>query len=92
MRIRVYATLRDLIGAREITLDLDGETPIRQVLQRLTEAYPALGEKFWDAQGNPTGFVRVLVNGRLLEYLDGMDTLVKDTDEISLFPPVGGGW
>ncbi len=91
MRIRVYATLRDLLGTDEITLDLDGKATAREVLRRLTAQYPALSEKLWDADGNPTGFVRVLLNGRLLEYLDGLDTPVEDRDEMGLFPPVGGG-
>ena len=91
MRIRVYATLRDLIGTNEIEINVDGGTTVRQLLQELAERYPTLGKKLWNADGSLTGFVRVLINGRLLEYLDGLDTVVKEDDEVSLFPPVGGG-
>ncbi len=91
MRIRTYATLRDLIGVSAIDLPLAEPTTIGHVLRRLAERYPALGGKLWDAGGAPTGFVTVLLNGRSVEYLQGEETPVADDDTISLFPPVGGG-
>jgi molybdopterin converting factor small subunit len=33
----------------------------------------------------------VLVNGRSLDFLDGLDTIIAPNDNLSLFPPVGGG-
>ena len=38
-----------------------------------------------------TGFVQVFINGRAIQYLNGLETPVSDSDIISLFPPVGGG-
>jgi molybdopterin synthase sulfur carrier subunit len=91
MRIRAYATLRDLLGTSAIILSLPGRVDIRYVLDRLVEAYPSLGGKLWDADGKWTGFVTVLLNGRSVEWLQGLDTSVADDDALSLFPPVGGG-
>ncbi|MCX6029691.1 MAG: MoaD/ThiS family protein [Chloroflexi bacterium] len=91
MRIRTYATLRDLMGVSAIDLPLAERTTIGYVLHRLVESYPALGHKLWDAGGASTGFVTVLLNGRSVEYLKGQETPVADDDTISLFPPVGGG-
>jgi molybdopterin synthase sulfur carrier subunit len=91
MRIRTYATLRDLLGTSAITLSLPGRVEVRYVLDRLVEAYPSLGGKLWDVDGNWTGFVTVLLNGRSVEWLQGLNTWVADEDTLSLFPPVGGG-
>jgi len=91
MQIRVYATLRDLLETSKITLDLTEQTTARQLLQRLAADYPSFGDKLWDADGNLTGYVTVLLNGRALEYLDGLDTPIMNADKLSLFPPVGGG-
>lgn len=91
MRIRTYATLRDLLGVSAIDLALPGPVDVRYVLDQLVEAYPALAGKLWDAAGNWSGFVTVLLNGRSVEYLQGLETAVRDDDNISLFPPVGGG-
>ena len=91
MRIRTYATLRDLLGVSVINLVLPGPTDIRTVLDRLVEDYPLLAGKLWDAEGHWSGFVTVLRNGRSVEYLQGLATPVQEDDQISLFPPVGGG-
>ena len=91
MRIRTYATLRDLLGTSAIVLSLPGRVDVRYVLDRLVEAYPSLGGKLWDAEGDWSGFVTVLLNGRSIQWLQGLDTSVTDDDALSLFPPVGGG-
>ena len=91
MRVRFYATLRDLVGVSATDLPVEGTADIRHVLDRLIEAYPPLHDKLWDAEGDWSGFVTVLLNGRSIQWLQGLDTLVTDDDAISLFPPVGGG-
>lgn len=91
MRIRTYATLRDLLGVNAIDLPLAAQTDIRAVLDRLATDYPSLAGKLWDATGAWSGFVTVLLNGRSVEYLQGLATPVQDDDTLSLFPPVGGG-
>jgi len=91
MRVRFYATLRDLVGVNATDLPVEGTTDIRHVLDRLMEAYPSLHDKLWDAEGDWSGFVTVLLNGRSIQWLQGLDTVVADDDALSLFPPVGGG-
>lgn len=91
MRIRIYATLRDLLGTSAVDLKLPEPTPVGSVLRQLVADHPALGEKLWNSDGSLTGLVTVLLNGRSIEYLAGMDTPVTDGDTLSLFPPVGGG-
>jgi molybdopterin synthase sulfur carrier subunit len=91
MRIRTYATLRDLLGVSTIDLTLPGRVDVRYVLDRMVEAHPALAGKLWDAAGAWSGFVTVLLNGRSVEYLQGLETPATDDDSMSLFPPVGGG-
>jgi molybdopterin synthase sulfur carrier subunit len=95
MRMRVYASLRDLLGTSSIDMPLEtpqgGVSTVGQVLERLTARYPALAEKLWDADHDLAGYVMVLLNGRSVEFLQGVDTPIADDDVIALFPPVGGG-
>jgi molybdopterin synthase sulfur carrier subunit len=95
MRVRVYASLRDLLGTSSIDMPLEtpqgGVSTVGQVLERLTARYPALDEKLWGADHNLAGYITVLLNGRSIAYLQGVDTSVADDDVIALFPPVGGG-
>ncbi len=91
MQVRLYATLRDLLKTGDIDLDIGEVTSIRGVLDRLTAIYPDLHNKFWDAEGKQTDYVKILLNGRSILYLQGLDTPVQPTDNLKLFPPVGGG-
>ncbi len=90
MNIKIYATLRDLLGTSLLCMEQPGPT-VRAVLRDLAAAYPALGAKLWDEQENLTGQVSIWVNGRSMEYLSGLDTPVRPGDNLALFPPVGGG-
>jgi sulfur-carrier protein len=95
MRIRAYATLRDLLGGGKLDMPLeaapDAPATVGQVMDRLVEAHPALAAKLWADDGHLTGYITILLNGRSVEYLQGMATPITDADTLSLFPPVGGG-
>lgn len=91
MQMRVYATLRDLLGASNLDRPLAEGATVASVLEQLVAEKPALDEKLWDSDHKLTGYVQVFVNGRAIQYLDGLDTQLTDSDVVSLFPPVGGG-
>lgn len=91
MLIKSYATLRDLLGWRSLEYPLAAGATIGDVLHTLARAYPDISAKLWDSEGQLTDYVTVLLNGRSVKYLRGLETPVAESDTISLFPPVGGG-
>jgi sulfur-carrier protein len=91
MRIKAYATLRDLLGAAVLEVPLERPVDVEHVMRRLAADCPAFGKKLWHADGRVTGYIMILLNGRSVEYLSGMSTPVTEGDTIALFPPVGGG-
>lgn len=91
MRIRAYATLRDLLGTGNLDRRLEAPATVGQVLRLLAADQPALAGKLWNADGSLADYVTVLLNGRSVAYLQGETTPVTDADGLSLFPPVGGG-
>ena len=91
MLIKIYATLRELVGESRLNVPAADAPTVGEVLKTLAQANPELDKKLWDANGNLTGFVTVLLNGRSVAYLNGLTTPVSDADVLALFPPVGGG-
>lgn len=88
--VKLFTSLREIAGTKETTIE--GES-VRETLDELVQAY---GDKFYSAIfDRDTGKIRryysVLVNGRNIYLLDGLDTKLKDGDTVSVFPPVGGG-
>lgn len=91
MEIKVYATLRDVVGAPNIDLDDQPEMTVRQILEAMCAQYPALRSKLTLGTEELHSAVHILVNGRDMRYLNGLETVVTLTDVVRIFPPVGGG-
>jgi molybdopterin converting factor small subunit len=36
-------------------------------------------------------YVRIMVGGQMIQFLEGMDTQLKEADEVLILPPVSGG-
>lgn len=89
--IKLFATLRDLAKTKEITVDVkDGQT-VAEMIELIRVDYPELAEEIINNKGEMTGLVHVLVHGRNIDWLDGLNTPVKDSDIVVLMPPSAGG-
>ncbi|MGP3667330.1 MAG: ubiquitin-like small modifier protein 1 [Candidatus Bathyarchaeota archaeon] len=91
VKFRFFASLREIAGEKERTLELDKPVTVYEALNILSEFY---GEKFreeiFEAE-TLTENLTILVNGLNIKTLDGVKTVLNDGDEISIFPPIVGG-
>ena len=88
---RTFAGFREIIGAGEQELFLpEGET-MGGFLKNLCDLHPRLQAKVFDASGNVRPYILILKNGRNIESLQHLDTIIAADDVISVFPPVAGG-
>lgn len=88
MIIRFYAMFRQIAGSREI--DYGGSAPnIRELLDELGRRY---GEEFRREleKGSAYGLI-ILVNGKHIAHLGGMDTALAPDDTVDIFPLAAGG-
>ena len=81
IRLIYFASLRTIAGKDEETLDLDQETTIQQLGERIRETKPKIGEMILGKK------IMVAVNQDVAQ----LDTVVKDGDEIAFLPPFSGG-
>jgi molybdopterin synthase sulfur carrier subunit len=91
MMVKVFSTLRPLVGAKELDFEAEAGDTVRDVLEALIAAHPSLGERVLDDDGDVQGSIHVLVNGRSISFLDGLETIVGDGDRLAIFPAIGGG-
>jgi molybdopterin synthase sulfur carrier subunit len=91
MKVKLYATMRLKVGQKLVNIATTPNTTVRQVMAELTARYPALKEGIWNESGGLVDYCHVLVNGRNVRYLSGLDTPLQPDDTMDIFPPVGGG-
>lgn len=89
--VRLYGSLRELVGERDIEVALSDGATIRDILNRLEELRPVLAERLLGEDGNIRPSVNVFVNGRDTRDLGGLDTPVTPDDEVTILPPAAGG-
>ncbi len=89
--VRTIGPFTDQFGFHQLTVNFRGRT-INDLLNQLCDER---GQKFcnivFDQDGQLRRYIKVLVNGRGLHVLQGLDTPLTDGDVIALFPPVAGG-
>ena len=68
---------------------MPGQT-VREVLDGLLAAYPALRDRIYDGDELPQ-FLNVFVDGSDVRLFDGLETKVEDGTTVILLPAVAGG-
>ena len=86
--VRIPPTLRaEVGGARE--LEASGST-VAEVIDDLIERYPTLASQLLQ-DGELAQFVNVYVGGEDVRTRDGLETEVREGDQLILLPAMAGG-
>ena len=91
MKIKVYATLRDIVGGPVVQLDNVSEIKVDDLIDKLFTLYPTMRKEAVTRNGDLHSAFHVLINGRDARYINKTDTMITAKDDIRIFPPVGGG-
>ena len=92
VNIRLLGVFRGISGKSQVTLEIEHPT-VRKVLRKLADSLPPEAKQLLlDSEINcflPNTIV--LVNGKEIGVLKGLETKVKDEDEVVLIPVSHGG-
>ncbi len=91
MKIRLYATLRPLVGSSTVEVEAGPGNTVRELLEELIQRWPELKSELFDSNGQLHNNIHVFINGRDVRYLGGLNMEIPEGAEIRIFPPVGGG-
>jgi MoaD family protein len=79
VHVQFYAQLRDLIGARELEVELAEGATVRDLLEKIYAQQPAL-----------RSHDKSILIGAGVEFVD-RNYVLKPDEEIAIMPPVQGG-
>jgi molybdopterin synthase sulfur carrier subunit len=91
INVQLFATLRLALKRGSVTIETEGPVTVGALIDLISKE---VGEDIrpWLVDENDTIHMgtMILLDGKNMIHLDGLDTLV-DTPNVAIFPPAGGG-
>ncbi|MFN7105021.1 MAG: ubiquitin-like small modifier protein 1 [Pyrobaculum sp.] len=88
--VKFLATLYDITGVLKTEVEIPDGITVRQLIDLLDGRFK-IKKELLDEGGQLKPMYNVLVNGRAVEWLGGLETRLKDGDEVVFIPPAAGG-
>ena len=92
--VRLYGVLKTAAKTEGLELDFDGPVSVRELVNKVVNviASPEFETYMIDADmKDPRPNTLILVSGTEVGALDGIDTTLRDGDEVTFLPVVHGG-
>ncbi len=86
VRIRLYASFREIAGVKEVEVEVPDDSKVLDAIKQLGNMFPKLRDRLLKGDGMRDDY-HVVKGGRWLKETDSL----KDGDKIAIFPMVGGG-
>ena len=91
LTVKFIGALRHISGKTQITVNFKEQISLKELLVKTSEEMPSLEKTFSSQQNDPRSNALILVNGREISVLKGLETILNDGDEIVFVPVVHGG-
>ena len=92
VKIIFFSILTDITEIEDLTFPMDIDSNIRNLLEQLTLKF---GEKFEELifknSTDLSKYVLITINGKDIRTLKGLQTILKQDDEIFFVPAIAGG-
>jgi molybdopterin synthase sulfur carrier subunit len=92
LNVKFVGALRHVSGTGKLALSCKSGVALRELMSEIVKELPKLKRSLMDPQlEEPRPNALILVNGREISVLDGLETKLNDGDEVVLVPFVHGG-
>ena len=91
LTLKFIGALRQISGKTQITVNFQREISLKNLVTEISRETSQLEKIFSDQLAVSTSNALVLINGREISVLNGLETRLNDGDEIVFIPVVHGG-
>ena len=92
LTMKFIGALRQISGKKQLSVNFQEGMSLKSLVAEMSQEMPQLQKIFSDQQLNDSrSNALVLVNGREISVLNGLETKLNDGDEIVFIPVVHGG-
>lgn len=93
VKVRTILALKKIIGSGEVDLTIPEGSTLEEVIATLVNrAGDELTSQLYEPKSNTLRpYIRLMVNGRDIAFLNRMETVLQNGDEVLILPPVSGG-
>ena len=91
IKARFFTILREMTGKREDILNVENDANVGRVLESLSETYGSDFSEYLFKGRRLRDHIQILVDGRNIKTLNGLDTRLEEDSTLAIIPPVGGG-
>ena len=88
--VRVFGELKEILGSRH-NLELDDGATVSSLANRLADKVGLKRQGYFGEYKVGGGDIAIILNGRNVELLDGLRTVLRDGDEVVFLIPTSGG-
>ena len=91
LTLKFIGALRQISGKTQLTVNFQEEMSLKDLITKISQEMPQLEKTFSDQLNDSRSNALMLINGREISVLNGLETKLNDGDEIVFIPVVHGG-
>ena len=91
MLVKFLATIRGITVEPSTEFLCNPRDTARTLMRELAKKYGQKFEQVTMEGANLKPGIKIIINGRDIDYLNGLDTQLKDGDVMVIIPPIAGG-
>jgi molybdopterin converting factor small subunit len=89
---KFVGAFRSLTGKEKYTMKIEGTVTLKEAIRKIVEKNTLLKRALIDPElEDPRPNALILVDGKEISVLKGLDTILADGDEVVLVPVIHGG-
>jgi molybdopterin synthase sulfur carrier subunit len=90
--VKFIGAFRSISGKSKLSIRVKDAVPLSKVIKKIIDEQPKIKRALIDSElEDPRPNTLILVNGKEISVLNGLNTMIKNGDEVIFVPVVHGG-